>query len=85
MIMKYLNKMIKKYLNKISKQKEIFNELADEWFEEITGLDKEVNPDNLIYRYKGSTADAKFNEFDSALNLLDKIKEGKISLADAKK
>ena len=85
MIMKYLNKMIKKYSNKISKQKEIFNELAHERFEEITRLDKEVNPDNLIYRYKGSLADAKFNEFDSALNLLDKIKEGKRSLADAKK
>ena len=31
-----------------------------------------------------SHADAKFNKFDNALNLIDKIREGEISLADAK-
>ena len=34
--------------------------------------------------YKDSTADAKFNEFDNAFSLFDKIREGKISLTDAK-
>ena len=68
----------------ISKQKEVFNKLADERFEKITELDKSVNPDNLIYRYKGLTADVKFSKFDNALNLLDKINEVKIRLADAK-
>ena len=68
----------------ISKQKEIFNKLADERLEEITKLDKKVNRDNLIYKHKGPTADVKFNAFDNALNLLDKMKEGEISLADAK-
>ena len=42
-----------------------------------------LNTDDLIYKYKGHTADANFNEFDSALSLIDK-KERKISLADAK-
>ena len=60
----------------ISEQKEIFNKLADEKLEEITGLDKKVNPDNLIYRYKGPTADVNFDEFDNVLNPLDEIKEG---------
>ena len=69
----------------ISKQKEIFSKLVDEWLEEITKLDREVNPDELIYRYKGSIADEKFNEFDNAFSLLHKIRDGKISLADAKK
>ena len=46
----------------ISKQKEIFNELVDERLEKITDLDKKVNSDDLIYRYKGNTADVKFNE-----------------------
>ena len=68
----------------ITKQKEIFNKLVDERFEEITKLDKEVNPDDLIYRYNGSTADEKFNEFDNAFVLLDKMRDGKISLVDAK-
>ena len=44
-----------------SKQKKIFNKLSDVRIEQITRLYEEVNPDNLIYRYKGSTADAKFN------------------------
>ena len=38
----------------------------------------------MIYRYKGSIADEQFNEFDNAFSLLDKIRYGKISLADVK-
>ena len=68
----------------IWKQKEIFNKLVDERLKEIIKLDQNVNPDHLIYKHKGSTADAKFDEFDNALNLLDKIREDEISLADAK-
>ena len=56
----------------ISKQKQIFNELVDKRLDKIT---EKVNSDNLIYRYKGRTADAKFNEFDNALDLIDKTKE----------
>ena len=45
----------------ISKQKEIFNELVDKRLEKITDLDKKVNSDDLIYRYKGNIADVNFN------------------------
>ena len=69
----------------IQKQKEVFNKLVDQRIEEITNLDKKFNPDDLIYRCKGSTADAKFNEFDNGFSLLHKIRDGKISLADEKK
>ena len=65
----------------VSKQKEIFNELVDKRLEEITNLDKKVNSDDLIYRYKRNTADAKFDQFDNAFSILDKIRDGKISLA----
>ena len=68
----------------ISKQKEIFNELVDERLEEITDLDEKVNSDNLIYRYKGRTADAKFDKFDNALDIINKIKNGEIRQADVK-
>ena len=67
----------------ISKQKEIFNELVDERLEKITDLDKKVNSDDLIYRYKGNTADAKFDKFDNALDI-NKIQNGEITLADVK-
>ena len=46
-------KTIKKYIYNnedtplISKQKDIFNELVDERFEETTDLDEKVNSDNL--------------------------------------
>ena len=53
----------------ISKQREIFNRRVDERLEEITKLDKRVNSDDLIYRYKGATDDEKFNEFDHAFIL----------------
>ena len=68
----------------ISKQKEIFNELADKRLNEITKLDEKVNRDDLIYRYKGRTPDEKFDKYDNALDLIDKIKNGEIKLAEAK-
>ena len=68
----------------ISNLKKIFDKLVDERLKEITKLDKKVIPDDLIYRYKSFTADEKFNKFDNAFSLLDKIRDGKISLADAK-
>ena len=45
---------------------------------------KKVNSDNLIHKYKGSTADAKFDKFDNALNIINKIQNGEISLANVK-
>ena len=66
----------------ISKQKEIFNKLVDERLEKITDLDERVNNDDLIYRYKGNVADAKIDEFDNALDIVNKIREGKTELAD---
>ena len=81
------NKAIKKYAYDaedtplISKQKEIFNELVDERLEKITGLDKKVNS---RYRYKGNNPDLNFDEFDNALALIDKIRDGKISLIEVK-
>ena len=68
----------------ISKQKEIFNKLVDEKLDEITKLDEKVNLDDLIYRYKGKTPDENFDTYDNALNLIDKIKNGQIKLAEAK-
>ena len=53
----------------ILKQKEIFNKLADERLKEITELDKKVNLDDLVYRYKGRSPDEKFDKYDNALNL----------------
>ena len=66
------------------KTQEIFNELEDERREKITDLDKKVNSDDLIYRYIGNTADVKFDKFDNALNIINKIQNGEINLADVK-
>ena len=68
----------------LSEKKEIFNELVDQRLEKITALDKKVNGDDLIYRYKGNIADVNFNQFDNALDIIDKIRDGKIDLADVK-
>ena len=57
----------------ISKQKEIFNELVDERLEKITDLDEKVNSNDLMYRYKGNTANEKFGEFHNAFDIINKI------------
>ena len=69
----------------ISKPKEMFNELVDERLEKITDLDEKVNNDDLIYRCKGKFADTKFEEFDKALGIINKIREDKEDLGKAKK
>ena len=60
------------------------NKEAAKISEEITKLNEKVNLDNLIYRYKGETPDENFDRYDNALNIIDKIKNGKIKLADVK-
>ena len=47
-------------------------------------MDKKANSDDLISRYKGDIAAAKFDKFDNVLDFIDKIRHGKIDLADVK-
>ena len=68
-----------------SKQKEIFNELADERLKKIAELDKKFDYDKLIYKYKAKTAKSDFDKFGNAFSLLDKKRDGKINVTDAKK
>ena len=51
----------------------------------ITDLDEKVNNDDLIYRYKGRLADTKFDEFDNAVCIINKIRDGKKDFAGVKK
>ena len=60
----------------ISKQKEIFNKLVNQRLE--------VNSGDLRYRWKVNTADPKFDKLDNAFNILDKMRDGKKSLANSK-
>ena len=46
---------------------------------------KKVNYDDLKFKYKGKTAKAEFDKFDNAFSFLNKIRDGKINLTDAKK
>ena len=68
----------------ISKQEEIFNKLVDERLEKITDLDKKVNRDDLIYRYKGRLTDTKFDEFDNVIGIINKIQDVKKDLTKVK-
>ena len=45
---------------------------------------EKVNSDNLICRYKINIVDVKFDEFDNAFDIIDKIRDGKIDLSDVK-
>ena len=57
----------------ISRQKEVFNKFMDERLEKITDSNERLNRNDLIYRYKGKFADRKFDEFDNALDIINKI------------
>ena len=68
----------------ISKQKKYLINLQMKNVKKITDLDKRVNRDDLTYRYKGKLADTKFDEFDNALGIINKIRDGKEDLAKVK-
>ena len=65
-------------------EKEINNKLTEESFEKINNSEKMVDTGKLLFKYKSNAADQDFNKFDNALDLTNKIKEGKISLIDTK-
>ena len=62
----------------------LFNEPVDERLKKIIDLDERINSSDLIYRYKGSNDDVNFDKFNNALDIIDKIRDGKIDLADVK-
>ena len=64
----------------VLKEKEIYNKLTDESCDKIENLEKKVDTTKLVFKYEGNTADVDFKEFDNALALIDKIKDGKLSL-----
>ena len=68
----------------ISKQKEMFNALVDKRIKEINELNEKVNYDDLINKYKGNASEEKSNTYDQAFSLLDEIRDGKISLTNAR-
>ena len=74
-----LGKACEKQIKAIEDQEEKLIKTDD-----ITKLDKKVNHDDLIYKYKNKTPNENFNTYDNALDLIDKIKNGEIKLAKAK-
>ena len=47
-------------------------------------MDKKVNRDDLVYRYKGGNPDEEFDKYDNTLDLINKIRNGEIKLAQVK-
>ena len=68
----------------VLKEKEIYNKLTDESFEKINSLEKKVNIDKQVFKYKGDTPDEDFTKFDNAFDLINRIRDGEISLNEAK-
>ena len=52
--------------------------------EKISNLDKSVDINKLVFKYKGNTADEDFSKFDNALDLINEIRDGEISLNEVK-
>ena len=43
-------------------------------------MDKKVDRDDLVYRYKGKSPDEKFNKYDNVLGLINKIRNDETKL-----
>ena len=86
---KDFNKSIEKFDSDddltILRQKELYNELTEDKKTEIKNLDNSVDryEDKLIYKYKGNTSDIDFIVYYGAIDLINKMKDGDISLKKA--
>ena len=60
----------------ILRHKEIYNELTEEKKTKIENLDKSVDRNKLMYKYKDkyNTSDVNFGEYSGAIDLINKIK-----------
>ena len=73
-------KSIEKFTNDINdspivlKEKEIYNKLTEDSLEKINNLDKSVDINKLVFKYKGNTSDEDFSKFDN--DLINKIRDG---------
>ena len=57
--------------------------MVEEKKTEIKNLDDSVGRDKLIYGYMGNTSDVDFSEYYGAIDLINKIKDGDVSLKQA--
>ena len=67
----------------VLKEKNIYNKLTEKSFK-INNLDKRVDIDKLLFKYKRNIPDEDFSKFDNALDLINKIRDGEINLNEAK-
>ena len=68
----------------VLKEKEMYNRLTEESFDKINNLEKSVDTNKLVCKYKGNTADEDFSKFDNTFYLINKVRDGEISLNEAK-
>ena len=74
----YKNKLL------ISKEKEIFKDIYNKRLDKIKELDNKIGYDNLKYVVERSGLEYNFNKIKDPITFLKDIKEGKISVEEAK-
>ena len=74
----YKNKLL------ISKERKIFKDIYNKRLDKIEELNNKIDYDNLKYVIERSGVEYNFNKVKSPIDLLSDIKEGKISLEEAK-
>ena len=65
--------------------KEIFEKIVIEKLDEIEELTDEINPNYLIYYFKGNTFRKRSDDFNNGIELFKTIKSGETKLEEAKK
>ena len=63
-----------------NKKKNIFNELVEKTSSEFRSLEKRINPDNLIYKYKIERRSPKdFRNYQNPIELFKELRDGNIN------
>ena len=64
---------------------ETFEELVKERFDKIKELTNGKNENDLTFYFKGNTARERYDDYNNAIKLFEKIKYGEMKLKEAKK
>ena len=68
----------------VSKEREIFKDIYNDRLEQIEPFDNDIDYNNLSYEFIKSGNKYKFDGFEDPLEFLNNIKNGKISVQEAK-
>ena len=71
--------------NKTTTTREIYNEIVEEWIDEILRMGNDINHNDVVYGFKGPTTLINFCKYGGPLYICGHMKNGHVTLQQLQK